>query len=396
MIKIKHCAICGKEVARLKNHVKHYHKDITYKDYFDRYIDTSSHKCPYCNNDLVWSSKIGYYLKTCDSKNCNSKYRSEHNGGGTKDSLEKIKKTKIAKYGSLENANKVIHERSKSSIREKYGVDNPFQAEEVKEKIKQTNIELYGSPIPYAFGGTLYEELILEKYGTVDINNLPEISDKRKKTCLERYGAETPLESKIVRDKISKTINANPDYYKNMGATIRKTCLEKYGVDNVSKVEEFKEKRQATMLNKFGKTTNLALPENRNFLNFFIIENNTKIYFDSIPEVLFYYWCKENNKIISRESISIAYYIDNIKHIYYPDFMVDNKLYEIKRDDCINELGQVLDYKTKAVLLEKSNAMKEHNVIIIKASDIYIKYFPTNGKDLIEEVRQFRKNKSKK
>lgn len=50
----------------------------------------------------------------------------------------KIKQGKIKKYGSLENAKKIIQENREKAMILKYGVKNPFQLKEVQEKIKKT------------------------------------------------------------------------------------------------------------------------------------------------------------------------------------------------------------------------------------------------------------------
>lgn len=55
----------------------------------------------------------------------------------------------------------------KQTCLEKYGVENPFASEEIKEKIYQTNMEKYGVKIP---------------------TQNPEIQAKYKETCLEKYG----------------------------------------------------------------------------------------------------------------------------------------------------------------------------------------------------------------
>ena len=63
--------------------------------------------------------------------------------------LEKQYNTNNDKYGvSIANRNEGIKktnvEKTLKAIKEKYGVDNPFQSEVIKEKIKKTNLEKYG------------------------------------------------------------------------------------------------------------------------------------------------------------------------------------------------------------------------------------------------------------
>lgn len=56
----------------------------------------------------------------------------------------KSNETLINKYGSLEDYRKFQQELSRQTYMEKYGVNNPFQSEEVKEKIRETNLKKYG------------------------------------------------------------------------------------------------------------------------------------------------------------------------------------------------------------------------------------------------------------
>ena len=77
-------------------------------------------------------------------RSCIQKYGVQ-NGGWTKDSKEKIRKTNLAKYGvewykQDKNNQKECEER----LKQKYGVINVFQLEEIKEKSKKTNLLKFG------------------------------------------------------------------------------------------------------------------------------------------------------------------------------------------------------------------------------------------------------------
>jgi len=88
-----------------------------------------------------------------------------------KRSVERRKQTNLAKYGH-ENAfgSEQIKEKIKRVNLEKYGSENPMQNKDVKEKLKTTFIEKYGCPVPL-------------------VGN-DEVLKKVKKTNLERYGRE--------------------------------------------------------------------------------------------------------------------------------------------------------------------------------------------------------------
>jgi len=106
----------------------------------------------------------------------------------------------------------------------KYGVENPFQADFVKEKSKNT---------------------FIEKYGVSHQMYIQEVKDKIKKTCLNKYGVEHPSQN----DKVIKKTKI--------------TNILKYGFDHDNKLESQKEKRKNTRIEN-GR----QLPDNMRSLYF--------------------------------------------------------------------------------------------------------------------------------
>ncbi len=74
-----------------------------------------------------------------------------------------------------------INEIIKNRFLEKYGVENPFQLEDIKNKSKQTKLERYGD----------------ENYSN---------RNQYKQTCIEKFGSESPFGNKNVREKSKETI----------------------------------------------------------------------------------------------------------------------------------------------------------------------------------------------
>ena len=97
----------------------------------------------------------------------------------------------------------------------------------------------------------------LNKYGVDNISKLDEIKEKKKKTHLLHYG----------------TIN-------NFGLdSVKQKIIEKYGVDNISKLDEIKEKKKKTCLEKYNVETYLQHPiarEKRKSIKSLEKEYNTK------------------------------------------------------------------------------------------------------------------------
>ena len=126
------------------------------------------------------------------------------------------------------NACKIQKERYIRTCLEKYRVENAFQSEQIKDKIKQT---------------------CLEKYGVENAAQSEVIKDKMKKTCLEKYGCEYALQSGIVKDKI------------------KQTCLKRYGVEHPMKLDFYKSKVNAAIYEskKKNHTFNTSKPEENGY-----------------------------------------------------------------------------------------------------------------------------------
>lgn len=105
---------------------------------------------------------------------------------------------------------------------EKYGVENVFQLDNVKEKSKKTN---------------------LDKYGVEFISQSSITKEKIKKTNLERYGVEHHMKNEEIFNKV------------------KLTNLERYGVDNVSKNEDIMKRKIKTCNSKTKLTESMKKDE---------------------------------------------------------------------------------------------------------------------------------------
>ena len=111
-----------------------------------------------------------------------------------KNTIDRIKKTKLKKYGD-ENYNN--QEKSKQTCLEKYGVEFSFQSENNKEKSKKTKLERYGNE---NFVNT--KKIIETRRKHFGKNYYDQ--EKFKKTCLEKYGVEHPLQNRDIQLKLKK------------------------------------------------------------------------------------------------------------------------------------------------------------------------------------------------
>ena len=269
---------------------------------------------------------------------------------------------------------------SKQAVFKKYGVENVFQVEKFKEKIKETNLKKYGSEIPFAFGGEKYNNYIKEKYGVDNVFQSDEIKqkirktnkekygdecasrtnivkDKIKQTCLEKYGVEAALASDIIRKKIEET---NIDRYGSKVACpfgsdkFQNIIQEKYGTDNVSKLDSIKRKKESTCIQHFGVNNPFKSELVKSKIKETMVEKygveyplqNPELFkksknkyfynglnFDSSWELAFWIYNRDFlHKNVKRETISFKYTYNNEEYVYFPDFEIDGELYEIKGD----------------------------------------------------------------
>lgn len=216
------------------------------------------------------------YIPICKNENCNYEVLFHCFSVGYNQYC-----SKKCKANSLINKDKI-----KQTNLIKYGVENVYQAIEIKEKIKQIS---------------------LKKYGTEYISQYVGVKEKVKKTCLERFGVDNPLKSDVVKEKT------------------KQTNLKRYGVEyNSQNIEIFKKQHKCQFKPyklPSGKIVNVQGYENKYLDEYFKNngqENNICIDYHSI-----------------KEKIGIIMYFnndDNKNHRYYPDFYLinENKIIEVK------------------------------------------------------------------
>ena len=194
--------------------------------------------------------------------------------------------------GSSTNAKRV------KTVKAKYGVENVFQAEEVKnkfdvretvwndesrEKRAETNLERYGHENPLGGEEGLERAVagLLAAYGEVNPAHVEVIQEQKRLTNYERYG-----------DWYVRT-----DAFK---AKSQETCLEKYGEDHFMKAVEGVAKLREVFREKYGVTNPMHHPEslqkmlqNRSYESPNKLEQKVdswsdRLYFTGDGQVLFY------------------------------------------------------------------------------------------------------------
>lgn len=231
----------------------------------------------------------------------------------------------------------------KKTFMNKYGVDNPFRLDSVKEKIKETNLERYG--VEYIAQSeeikTKVRETCMEHYGTSSHFQSEEVKERIRQTNMEKYGVPSTMQSEQVKEKSRKTSlerygTLYPLQSEEVKETLRQSNLKKYGVENVSQVEEFKKKREETFLRNYGvnsplkskeiqeriKNTNLERYGSENPFGSKTIKDKIKTTISGkygVPYACMTEQCiSSNNYIISRINKNFADYLKN-------DFGIDSE-----------------------------------------------------------------------
>ena len=316
-------------------------------------------KCEICGNKKRFLNFKKGYNKTC-SKEC-----------GRILSVANYKQTCLEKYG-VDNFSKTIEygEKFRKTCLKKYKTDNPFKNEDIKNKIKQTNLIKYGVENPSANEQIKKKKVntCLSNFGVYYPSQSTNVQNKYKQTCLEKYGVENYAKCKDATIKVKQTKfeRYGDENYVNTDK-IKQTKFERYGDENYVNTEKYKQ----TCLEKYG-------VENYSQTNEFSSKRRKKymydnIHFDSKWEIIVYKYCIKNNiNFQYQPKILLTYTYNDVVHKYQPDFLIEDKLYEVKGDHFFENGKMICPFdRTKDGLFEeKYKCMLENNVIILRGTDI--------------------------
>ena len=233
------CEICGKDFAHLGLHINYQHKDITQKEYYDRYLKQGGEGfCFTCGQPLPFVNLIRGYKHYCNAK--------------------------------CELADKRVVEKAKQTYKEKTGYDHNMHNPESKERVKNTTTEKYGG---IGFAVKELADKVLDTYnkehGTdiekcnMIVHENPELEQQRIKTRIEKNNGsymsdvhkrkliQISKEPEIIKKRINTRIKNNGSYWSvEMTEKSKQTSLEKYGYEYWSSNPENYEKTLKNRLNK--------------------------------------------------------------------------------------------------------------------------------------------------
>jgi hypothetical protein len=324
--------------------------------------------CEFCKNE---NPKHG--MKTCsrkcadELKKINSReeraclYCKQFFSIRKKDSKQICSEECRKKWSILpENIDKRIN-ASKKAVKDKFGVNNVFQLDNIKEKLKKTKLEKYGDE-NYNNPEKMIETKD-EKYGIEWRENWYK---NMSNEMMKNFGVLHPLQSDFFLNKLK---NTNQKKYgvdwnmqsKDVRAVYNLSIKQKFGVDNISQLESIKEKKKETSLINFGVTHHLK--DYNLFQKHLIAQYKIKKYKDT---ELYYQGSYEYFFLEKMEELNLLHEVFNgksyefewkgEKHTYHTDFFFREENIEIKSGWTYNKNGADSD-------LEKFNKTKWKSVV---------------------------------
>ena len=150
-------------------------------------------------------------------------------------------------------------EKRKQTCLKKYGVENPFQNEDIKQKIesKLDRKEIGRKISDKAKNRTSEEIKAINNKRKETISKIDKFYEKRqektKATCLKKYGVKSTLQTKAAKDGLKKKYNveniSQSSYWKE---TVRNNSLKKFGTEWPTQNKEIIDKIQKTNIEKYG------------------------------------------------------------------------------------------------------------------------------------------------
>lgn len=243
-----------------------------------------------------------------------------------------------------ENIDKRI-ELSKVAIKEKFGVDNVFQLEKIKEKSKKVKKEKYGDE-----NYNNSEKMISTKKKKYGEGYLKQSAKDIKNKMVKKYGVDHPLKIDKFKNKLKQTVVkkygvSNISQLQETKDKVKITTKEHYGVDNASQNKEIKEKKKQTSIKNYGVSHHLkdyGLFQKHLKAQYKILQyKNTELYYQGTYEL---YFLEEMEKIGKLNEIqngkSYNYVFDGEEHVYHSDFFYNGENIEIKSGWTYNNNGK--------------------------------------------------------
>jgi hypothetical protein len=278
-------------------------------------------------------------------------------------SRDKVKMTNIEKYG-VENPfqNDEIKEKIKETCIEKFGTERASQSDVIKEKVKNTNVEKFG--VEYRSQLDDWSDTLKEAWSNKTEEEIKEIMDRKAKTNLEKYGVEHVLQVDFIREALKEYSlrEFGVDHHskaEEMKKQKEETFKERYGIKYALQYKDFKNKATKTCLERYG-VENAMQDINifkRQQKSAFIRKRfkGTDIHYQGSYELDFLE--KYHDKMKIENGISVKYQYEDKNKVYHSDFYLPefNLIVEIKSSYTYNKELELNLAKEKACLEQGYN-----------------------------------------
>lgn len=216
--------------------------------------------------DLGGLTALEYETEFLQSNNCaaspNWYNRHNNNTNGVDFSFgsDGFKQSMLAKHG-VEHPmySDQVKEKLKGTNLDRHGCESVFQNDEIKAKIKMTNLKNLGCENPMHNDGVKdkLKQTNLGKFGVEHAAQNEEVKAKTKTTNLNRFGCECSLQNEEVKAKtkitnLDKFGCEHPMHNEEVKTKLKTTNIDKYGCEYTMQNEEVKEKSKITMIDKYG------------------------------------------------------------------------------------------------------------------------------------------------
>ena len=265
---------------------------------------------------------------------------------------------------------------SRETMKEKYGVENPSQVPEFREKADASR------KVKSAETTRKRVATMEAKYGGMGMAS-PILRPRIEATNLERYGSTNPAKNEDVQRLISE-ITSSEEYQKNRSITsmikwgvdipskhpavikkMKETCLERYGVECTLQSAESKERLKEVSLAKYGVENSLQSDYAREQARLAIIEKSKNGYHNRVSKVN----QKVAETLLNKYGIKTEYeyYLkSDDKHGNFDLHVIDtNTVIEIDPSYTHStvpshweNVGKDLDYQLKKTLIAEANSYR--------------------------------------
>lgn len=324
---------------------------------------------PKCNNKVKWH---------CGSR-AFSQYCSQDCMNDDPQIVLKRKHTCKVRFGT-ENPMQLgeILEKQRQTCIRRLGVDNPSRSREIQDKRKKTCLVKFNGET--YFRSQQFKEAkqrYLDEHNVVNVSQIPEIYNKIRQTHEEKYGGIGYASDELRKKSYDTNKELHGDeHYSNIEQGMRtymeqhdgaknylqtkqgkeqykKTCNEKYNVDHISQLQWIQDKVKSTKQHRYGdpnynnreKARNTTMEKydveyytqsieyHKTKKHKFISPKYPIVTFDSTWEFLVYDFLTDHNIQFEYQVEPIEYEYDGKTHKYFPDFRVNDKIYEVKGDN---------------------------------------------------------------